>query len=113
MATPDLEKFKPCIDAWGLPTVEARIAKRADSSLEEMQAFHDAMVPELENLMDFLNQFPPDDIPEEYLPLAYTLLSLLHVDRPVNRWGKPLLDDARDPRLFEMKSSFYDSAAPD
>jgi hypothetical protein len=102
----NLERF---ISAWGLPSVEERIAKRTGSTLEEMKEFHDAILPGLESLIDFLNQFPCERIPAEYLPLKNTVLCALHIDRPVNKWKKTLLDDAGDPRLFKMKTSFYDS----
>jgi hypothetical protein len=110
---PDFTHLEQYVVAWGLPTVEERIFKRTTSTLEEMQKFHDAIIPSLENIINFLNQFPSEEIPAEYLPLKNTVLSLLHVDRPVNKWHKALLDDARDPRLFQMKSSFYDLAGSD
>jgi hypothetical protein len=111
--TIDFSNLEQYIAAWGLPTVEERIARRTSSTLEEMQEFHNAMVPSLEDIINFLNQFPCDEIPAEYLPLKNTVLSLLHVDRPVNKWNKTLLDDAGDPRLFRMKTSFYDSSPAD
>lgn len=109
MKTFDYSGLASVILSWGLPTVEERIAKRTTTTLEEMQEFHDAILPDMENIINFLNQFPCDDIPAEYLPLKNTLLSALHIDRPVNKWKKALLDDAGDPRLFKMKTSFYDS----
>ncbi len=113
MKTPDFSNLNQYIAAWGLPTVEERIVNRTTSTLDEMQKFHDAIVPRLENIINFLNQFPCEEIPAEYLPLKNTVLSLLHVDRPVNKWNKTILDEARDPRLFQMKTSFYDSNPPD
>ena len=112
MAAPDFSRFEPYLKVWGLPTVEQRLAKRAGSTVEEMQEFHDALVPDLESIIDFLNSFPVDGIPAEHLPLKYAVLSLLHVDRPVNRWRKAMLDEARDPRKFQMKSSMYDAVEP-
>jgi hypothetical protein len=106
----DFSNLDQYVAAWGLPTVEERIVKRTTSTLDEMQKFHDAMLPSLENIINFLNEFPCEEIPEEYVPLKNTVLSLLHVDRSVNKWHKTLLDDARDPRSFQMKTSFYDGA---
>ena len=113
MNKPDFSNLDQYVASWGLPTVEERIVKRTTSTLEEMQKFYDAMVPGLEKIVNFLNQFPVEEIPAEYLPLKYTVLSMLQVDRPVNKWKKAVLDDARDPRLFQMKTSFYDSSPPD
>lgn len=113
MRTPDFSELREHIEAWDLPTIEARLAKRASSTLEELQRFHDAMLPRLAEIIDFLNQFPPGQIPERHQPLRNAALAMLHVDRPVNRWRRVVLDDALDPRRFVAKSSFYDSQAPE
>lgn len=113
MSKPDFSELDHYVSVWGLATIEERIARRATSTIEEMQEFHNALVQRLNEIIKFLNQFPLDEIPTEYLPLKYTVLSLLQVDRPVNKWKKVLLDEACDPRLFQMKTSFYDSGQPE
>ena len=112
MNSPDFSDLDQYLTTWGLRTIEERITRRAASSLAEMQQFHDTMVPRLEEITDFLNRFSVDEIPEQYQPLQYAVLALLQVDRPVNQWKKALLEDARDPRSFQMKTSFHDSAVP-
>jgi len=110
MVKQDFSHLDPLIKKWDIDTVSGRIRKRTESTLQEMQEFHDAM---LEKLITFLNQFPVEGIPQEYQPLKNAVLCMLHVDRPVNKWKNVLLEEARDPRLFQMKSSFYDSERPD
>lgn len=113
MHEPDFSDLDPIINEWNIDTVEGRIRKRTESTLEEMQKFHDALLPRLEEIITFLNQFPVEEIPEEYQYLKNAALSILHVDRPVNKWQRATLEEARDPRLFQMKENFYDSAKPD
>jgi hypothetical protein len=109
MKRPDFSELEPYIAAWDLPSVEERIVKRTSSTLEELRVFHDAMLPRLREIIEFLNRFPPDRIPAEHQALRNAALAVLHADRPVNKWNAVFLKHARDPRLFRMKRSFYDS----
>ncbi len=109
----DLSGLDEVLRAWDLPSAGQRIEKRVTSNLDDMQALHDALVPRLPEIIEFLNQFPLGEIPEEYLPLKHAALSLLHVDRPVNRWKTAVLDEALDPRRLRIKLNFYDTASPD
>lgn len=106
---PNLKELKPFIGEWGLPTLSRRIEKRLNSSIEELKAFHDAIVPRLEEIIDYLNQFPLDAIPEEDKPLSYATLAALEVENPVNKWNSATLEDAVDPRRFRIKTDFYDT----
>ena len=108
MSKPDFSELDSVVSEWGLPTLSARIEKRVTSSLAELQAFHDTVLPRLPEIIDFLNEFPSHAIPDEYQALKNTALTLLHVDRPVNKWAAPTLDDALDPRRFTMKQRFTD-----
>lgn len=113
MNKPDFSELEALIRDWNFDTVAGRIKKRTESTLDEMQKFHDVMLPRLEEIIKFLNRFPVGEIPEEYQALKNAALCMLHVDRPVNKWKKALLEEARDPRRFQMKVNFYDSGRAD
>jgi len=102
-------ELAPLLRGWDANSVAERITKRTGSTLQELQAFHDAFVPHLEEIIDLLNQYPVDEVPEEYRALREAALYLLHVDRPVNKWKTVMLEGARDPRSFRMKRDFTDS----
>lgn len=108
----DFGDLQPYIEAWGQPTLEQRIRRRAGSSFEELQAFYTAVIPRLDEIIEFLNQFPADAIPSAHKPLAYMALSVVQVDSAVNKFKAPLLDRAVDPRTFTIKTSFYDTKVP-
>ena len=54
-----LEPFR----AWALATERERRAKRLSSSMEEIQAFYDALFPQLEAVVAYLDRFPLDQLP--------------------------------------------------
>lgn len=105
---PGLEDIAPYVKEWGLSTFEARVRKRVDSSIEELSAFHSAMLPHLERIIEFLNRWPLDEIPEEYHPLGCAVLTMCEIDNPVTRWKAPVLRHAQDPRSILFKGDFYD-----
>jgi len=102
----------PHVAQWGLPTLQQRREKRLNSTLLELREFHDAMLPHLEAIIEFMNQFPPDRVPDEHKALGYAALAMCEVDDPVNKWRSVTLSDALDPRHFRIKKNFFDTTPP-
>jgi len=105
---PDFSELTPFIEIWGLESAHARLDRRSTASMDELVAFHRAIVPRLAEIIDFLNQFPLDEIPDEHKPLAYAALAICEVDDPIHLWKAPNLDLFSDPRLWRVKESYYD-----
>ena len=87
----DLEAFAP---KWCLATEQERYTERLASSMEEMQAFYDALFPRADEAMTYCDKFPLDDLPEDALNLLRLLLSLVMVSFPVEVWGQPRIPDS-------------------
>jgi hypothetical protein len=109
MTTPDFSELLPFVEGWGLPTTHDRMVKRLNSSFEELAAFHAAMLPRLDELISFLNQFPLDAIPDRYEGLTRAASAMCEVDDAVSRWGAPTSPAADTPLRFLPKKSFYDN----
>lgn len=105
---PDLRALEPFIAVWGLPTTEARLERRLASGIEELRAYHDAVVPRLAEIIEYLNQFPLGGLSEEDQRLAWTALGVCEVDNAVNKWRTPILDTGIDIRRMVPKTGFYD-----
>jgi len=101
----ELEEF---IKAWGLSTAHERLIKRSSATMDEIQSFYAAVTPRLEEMIDFLNEYPIDDIPEEHLPLSYTALAVCEIDDAVNVWHTPVLDFSSDMCSWRVKKRKYD-----
>ena len=109
MTTPDFSDLERFVDDWALATDAERLNKRMTSKFEELQEFHRAMNQRLEEVVEFLNQFPYDQIPPEHLQLAYLALAAVEVDDPVTMWRASDLDMAQDPRSWSNKDNYNDS----
>ena len=88
----DLEPFA---EAWCLATERERYAKRLDSSMEEMQALYDAILPRVEDAIAYCDGFPFDDSPEDARRLLLLLYSFVTVSFPIEVWRQPHVLDCR------------------
>lgn len=108
MITPDFTGLQPFIDHWGLESAHERIRNRSEANLSELQEFYDAIIPRLDEIIEFLNQFPVNEIPDQYKPLAYTALAICEVDDPIHMWKSVNLKYCSDPYSWRVKTSYYD-----
>ena len=63
-------------EKWALPTEKQRSARRWSASAEEFQEFYDAMVPRINEILAYLDQFSLEDMPEDALTLFHLSLAL-------------------------------------
>ncbi len=87
------EDLAPFTD-WVLPSERERYAKRVASTMDELQAFYDAVFPRLYDACVYLEQFPMDDLPEDAINLLWMCCSLVTVSFPVEVWRQPRVPDS-------------------
>ncbi len=86
----DLEPFAL---QWCLATEQERYDARLASSMEDMQAFYDAVTPRADEAMAYLDKLPLDDLPPDALNLLHLLYSMVMVSFPVECWGQARIPD--------------------
>ena len=96
----DLESFA---GAWCLASEPERYAKRLASTMDEMQAFYDAIFPRAEAAIAYCEKFPLDDLPDDAQRLLQLLYSLIMVSFPVEIWRQPYIPDT-GTASFEIKA---------
>jgi len=87
----DLEPFAA---KWSLPTEHERYATRLASSMDEMQAFYDVCFPRAEAAIEYLDQFPLDELPDDARNLMRVLYSLISISFAVEAWRQPHVPDS-------------------
>jgi hypothetical protein len=92
----DLEPFAA---DWCLPSEAARFEKRMASSIDEMQAFYDAVTPRAAAAIAYLDQFALDDLPPDALHLMHLLFSMIMVSFPVECWRDARVPDSGAARI--------------
>ncbi len=93
----DLERF---VADWALSTEEERNRKRLSSSIKEIQALYDALLPRIEAMMDYLNQFPLDNMPEDAQRLFLLGLAFAEIAMAVEAFKQPAVVDGFEPSRF-------------
>lgn len=83
---PALRELAPLLEHWALPTERQRIERRLSSSLEELTAFHETVLPHLRDIVETLNRYPLDAIPDELRPYGHLALMMAELDMAVSRF---------------------------
>jgi hypothetical protein len=86
----DLERFAD----WALPSEGDRYDKRLASSMDELQAFYDAVFPRLEESTEYLKSVQLDGISDEDQRLLWLFSSLVTVSFPVEVWRQPRVPES-------------------
>lgn len=89
----EFSDLEPFATKWCLATEDARYHERLASSMEEMQAFYDAVTPRADAAMAYCDRFPLDELPEDARNLMYLLYSMVMVSFPVEAFGQPRIPD--------------------
>ncbi len=92
----DLEPFAH----WAIPTEPGRMAARETGTLEELQVFYDAMMQRFPAIVEYLNRFPLDRMPEPAERLLQMALSLNEVSLAVERYRQPRIVNGRERERF-------------
>jgi hypothetical protein len=86
----DLEPF---VAEWALPSETERYRKRLSTPMAEIQAFYDAIFPRANEVLDYLDQYTLDELPDEALNLLRLIYSLVCVSIAVEAWGQGRIPD--------------------
>ena len=99
-ALPDgFEDLAPWLD-WALEPERARTAKKVASSMEELRALYDAVMPRMEDIISYLDRVPSYDRPAPAHRLYLLTLSLIEVSNLVELYKRREVIEACDPRHF-------------
>ena len=99
-ALPDgFEDLAPWLD-WALESERARTAKKIESSMDELRALYDAVMPRMEDIIAYLDSVPSDDRPARAHRLYLLTLSLVEVSNLVEIYKRRDVIEACDPLHF-------------
>ena len=90
----------PWLD-WALEPERARTEKRQASSMAEIRAFYDAVLPRLEEMIRHLEDFRDGDMPAPQRRLYLISLSLVEIANLVELYKRREAVEACDPLRYE------------
>ena len=99
--TEQFADLEPFAGAWALATQREREKQRAASTPEELQGLYATLLPRLDQMLDYLNQFPLDNLPEDARRLLYLTLSFAEVAPYVECYrGQPHVPNSFEETRF-------------
>ena len=96
----ELERWVP---EWSIEDGHARYVKRVNSTMEQIQAFYDAIFPHAEAAVAYLNEFDyQQPLPEDAANLRNLLYSLITVSLAVELWKQPRVKHSANTILTRL-----------
>ena len=74
---------------WALATEWERFMARESSSREDLQMFYDAMMPRMAAIVEYLNRYPLDRMPDDAMRLLRMALSVVEVSIAIELYRQP------------------------
>ena len=107
VALPEVFSDLACfVGIWALPTETQRNTQRHTVGMDAILVFKDAMLPRVDAVVQWLNQFPLNALPDAAKPLMYLLLSFAEIAPAVEFYKQPAVIDGYDPRRFVADETF-------
>ncbi|MGF6265813.1 hypothetical protein OKW49_006806 [Paraburkholderia youngii] len=102
------ESLAPFVDSWALGTETARNAQRHALGMEAILAFRDAILPQVDEVVAYLNGFPLATLDEhpDAMTLMYLLLSLAEIAPAIEFYNQPAVIDGYESARFRADESF-------
>lgn len=95
-----LEKFCP---RWVLHTENERYIERIRAPYDDLVELYEEMSPCLSEIIEHLNKFPLEEMPESEANLMYLTFSLMEASHAVELWKQSDLPEAFDPERLVIK----------
>ncbi len=105
------EALEPFVADWALAGSLARMEKRRTSSIGDIRAFYDAILPLAGNALDHLRGFQLGELPGAEERLLKLALSLAEVGPAVEWFGDPMVYDGFDATKIKYTRLIPDNLA--
>ena len=95
------EDLLPLAD-WSLETMDERRDKRAGSTMEDIEAFYDALLPRMDAVLEHLAATPMEGIDPQSEALLNLTMSLAEIAPAVELFGEPTISYGYDVTRFSQ-----------
>ena len=87
---PEFSSLEHLVPDWAIEDGHERYLKRVNSSMDEIQAFYDAVFPQAEEAVAYIDKFDyAEPLPDDVANLRNLLYSLITVSLAVELWKQP------------------------
>jgi hypothetical protein len=98
-------ELAPFVEDWAQPTERERYRKLHTSTIQELRAFYDAMLPRMDAILDWLDQFDVNELPPDARTLYELAMTFAETAHPIDlRWPHVDFTDAYPWERFEFRT---------
>ncbi|MFZ4649859.1 MAG: hypothetical protein ACOYLV_04040 [Rubrivivax sp.] len=98
-------ELSPFVAQWALRTERERFLKLHAVDIEELRVFYEAMLPRLDEVLDYLDQWSADQLPEDARTLFDLAMTFSETAHPLDlKWKDVDFTDAYDWRAFQFRT---------
>jgi hypothetical protein len=93
---PAFSRFEPLVEQWALGSEKARAEKRVATPIELLRSFQQAVLPDLERMIQYFNTLPndPDALRPEDKRLYHLAQMVMEASAPLDlQWTTPDIED--------------------
>jgi hypothetical protein len=95
----------PFVAAWALPNERARFEKLHAVMLDELRPFYEAMLPRMDEVLDYLDQYKVGQMPDDAHTLFELAMTFAETAHPLDlKWSDVDFDDAYPWQRFEFRT---------
>lgn len=91
---------------WCLATETERNTRRLSMPMEQIQSFADAILPQVDAIVAYLDRQPLLNMAEDDKPLFHMLLSLAEIAPAIESYHQPEVIDGYESRRFPAEENF-------
>ncbi|HVZ45478.1 MAG TPA: hypothetical protein VHA82_16825 [Ramlibacter sp.] len=97
--------LQPFVDAWALGSEQERFRKLHTTTIEDLRAFYDAVLPRLREALAYLDQWTIGELPEDARTLYDLAMTFAETAHPVDlQWKDVDFPDAYPWDRFEFRT---------
>ncbi|CAE6784143.1 hypothetical protein R69927_04081 [Paraburkholderia domus] len=102
------ESLAPFVHVWALETETERNTQRHTVGMDAILAFRDAILPQVDDVVAYLNQYALGTLDEhpEAMTMMYLLLSLAEIAPAIEFYNQPSVIDGYESSRFRADESF-------
>ena len=99
---PEFADLRPFVTRWAVASIAARHECRLGCSEAERRHFYETCAPRLESMVDYLNRFDLQTLPESATVLLRLALSLCQVALAIENNGSAEAEHALSARMLKL-----------
>jgi hypothetical protein len=101
VSLPDqFRELEPVAQVWALRTETERHAQRFASTIEELRAVYNALLPWIDDMLAYLSEFPLESLTAEGDRLLRLAFAMAEIGPAVELYGQPEVPNGYDSRRF-------------